>query len=291
MDIKRRSFLKMAGCAGAGLVAAKPAAAKPVASSTEFYGVLVDTTLCAGCRGCEDACRAKNGLPEPQPRLSDDEVFLKPRNTSTGAYTVLNRFENPKDKDSPVFVRKQCFHCNQPACATACLVKALEKTPEGPVVYHKDRCMGCRYCMVACPFDVPKYEYSSPAPYLRKCQFCFDKVKEGQAPACVEACPMEASIFGKRRELLEIARTRIHGNPGKYVNHIYGEHEVGGTAFMFIYDQPFDKIGMRTDLGATPYPEHTAGFLYSVPLVFVLWPALLTGLNALTARKEENHDR
>ncbi|HEY6073087.1 MAG TPA: 4Fe-4S dicluster domain-containing protein, partial [Anaerolineales bacterium] len=167
MTITRRGFLKFAGLTGSALLAAgtkSPAKAATAATGTkgdkEFYGMLIDSTKCVGCRSCEEACNSKNSLPPPKESFSSDSVFEKQRDTTPDAFTVLNRYPNEKEPDKPIFVRKECNHCNQPACATACLVKALEKTPEGPVVYNKDRCMGCRYCMLSCPFDAPKYQYN-----------------------------------------------------------------------------------------------------------------------------------
>lgn len=293
MSLNRRDFLKLAGVTGCGLAAGKAGKAEAAVVDSEFYGMLIDTTKCIGCRSCEEACNGKNGLPEPEVSFSSERVFEKKRDTSPCEYVITNRCANGKDPDNPLFVRKQCMHCNQPACATACLVKALEKTKEGPVIYNKDRCMGCRYCMIACPYDIPKYEYDSPFPYVRKCLFCFDRVVKGEQPACAEACPEGATLFGKRRELVEIARERIYREPGKYVPHIYGEHEVGGSSIMYLSSVPFETLGFRTDLGTTPYPEHTSGFLYGVPLVFVLWPSILVGLNILTnnrKNKENGHD-
>ncbi|MGE5663424.1 MAG: 4Fe-4S dicluster domain-containing protein [Deltaproteobacteria bacterium] len=293
MSLNRRDFLKIAGAAGAclaGSKAGKAHAAAAVGDGREFYGMLIDTTKCIGCRACEEACNEKNGLPKPEVSFSSESVFEQKREPTPEAYTVVNRFANEKEPDKPVFARKQCLHCNQPACASACLVKALEKTKDGPVIYNKDRCMGCRYCMIACPFDIPKYEYNSALPYVKKCQFCFDRVKNGEQPACAEACPEGATLFGKKRELVDIARQRVYQNPDKYVHHIYGEHEVGGTGWLYLSSVPFEKLGFRTDLGTTPYPEHTSGFLYGVPLVFVLWPSLLVGLNYLTNGKNHKED-
>ncbi|MFA6147490.1 MAG: 4Fe-4S dicluster domain-containing protein [bacterium] len=294
MTISRRNFLKVAGAAGGVLLAGgqKPAqAAVPDADpkGLEFYGMLIDTTKCIGCRSCEEACNEKNKLAKPDVSFSSETVFEKKRDTTPEAFTVVNKFPNPKDPEKPIFVRKQCMHCNQPACATACLVKALEKTPEGPVKYNKDRCMGCRYCMVSCPFDAPKYEYNSNMPYLKKCVFCFDKVKNGEQPACVEACPEGASFFGKRRELLEIARQRIYQNPDKYHPYIYGEHEAGGTSMLFLSSVPVEKLDLRMNVGNTSYPEKTTGFLYAVPHIFILWPTFLFGLSYLTHSKDKEN--
>ncbi len=275
---------------GGALLAGKSARAATAQAPTdgvEFNGMLIDTTLCVGCRACEAACNEANKLPEL--KKVDDGVFAEKRDTTPDVFTVVNRFANPKNPDQPIYVRKQCMHCNQPGCASACLVKGLEKTKEGPVIYNKNRCLGCRYCMVACPFDAPKYQYDSASPFVRKCLFCAERQKNGLKPACAEACPTGATLFGKKRELLEIARTRLAREPNKYHQRIYGEHEVGGTGWLYLTSVAPSKLGLPEHLGTTPYPEHTAGFLYGVPLVFVLWPSLLFGLNTMI-KGDENHE-
>jgi hypothetical protein len=150
--------------------------------------------------------------------------------------------------------------------------------------------------MVACPFDIPRFEYHSATPFVWKCIFCNERQKKGEPPACSEVCPSGATLFGKKRDLLEIAKTRIYNEPTKYVHKIYGEHEVGGTGWLYLMGAPEEKLGLKTDLPTTPYPELTSGFLYGVPLVFVLWPSLLIGLNYLikdskvSETKEASHD-
>ena len=292
MAINRRNFLKVVGAAGGALLMGgkKPAqAATPQTAEggIEFYGLLIDTTKCIGCRACEEACNAQNSLPKPGVSFSSESVFEKKRETTPDAYIVVNRFPNEKSPDKPVFVRKQCMHCTEPSCASACLCKAMEKMPEGPTVYHKDRCMGCRYCMISCPFDIPKFEYDKASPFVKKCIGCPDRVAKGEQTACAEACPEGATLFGKRRDLIEEAKKRIYQNPDRYYPQIYGEHEVGGTGYMYLSAVPFEKVGFRTDLGTKHYPELTSGFLSSVPLVDILWPAVLFGFNYLISDKEE----
>jgi formate dehydrogenase iron-sulfur subunit len=248
--------------------------------------MLVDTTRCVGCRACEAACSEKNGLPEPV-GSGEPSVFETQRTTDSHTYTVVNRYANPAGEGQPTYVKTQCMHCLQPACASACPVKALDKTPQGPVIYHKDRCIGCRYCMVACPFNVPKFEYETPLPYVRKCQNCFDRLQQGNMPACAEACPAGGLTFGKRNDLLEVAKTRIYQNPDQYVHHIYGEHEVGGTGWLYVSDVPFEKLGFPVHLGPRPYPEFTQGALSVVPFVLILWPPLLMGLYSFTKKQRE----
>ena len=290
MTISRRNFLKVAGATGGALIAGagKPAHAQQTSEGgVEFNGMLIDTTKCIGCRACEEACNAANKLPKPEVSFSNEGVFDSQRDPTPDAFTVVNRFPNEKDPDKPIFVRKQCMHCNQPACASACLTKAMEKTREAAVIYNEERCMGCRYCMVACPFDIPKFQYDSATPFVKKCIFCNERQMRGEQPACSEVCPTGATLFGKKRELLEIARARVAAEPDKYVQHIYGEHEVGGTGWLYLFGAAPEKLGLRTNLGTTPYPELTSGFLYGVPLVFVLWPSLLIGLNYLIKESDE----
>ena len=295
MNPSRRQFLKWAGLAGGGLCAARaiasPGTSLPAGASSpkdvEFYGILIDTTKCIGCRACEEACNSENRLPKPKVSFSSESVFEQKRDTSPDAFTVVNRFPNGKEPDKPIFVRRQCMHCTQPSCASACLCKAMEKTPEGPTVYHEDRCMGCRYCMISCPFDIPKFEYDSPSPFVRKCIGCPDRVAKGEPTACAEACPEGATLFGKRRDLIEEAKRRIYQHPDRYYPHVYGEHEVGGTGYMYLSAVPFEQIAFREDLGAKAYPELTSGFLASVPLVDILWPAVLFGFNYLVTGKED----
>lgn len=281
MRVTRRTFLKMAGAAGAGGLAGRSGVAKAAgpAPRADTFAMLVDTTLCVGCRGCEAACSEANRLPGPV-MAGQAAVFASRRTSDTRAYTVVNRYPTGGGAGQPTYVKSQCMHCVQPACASACLVHALEKTPEGPVIYHEDRCLGCRYCMVACPFGIPKFEYEKPVPAIRKCTFCFARVKRGQAPACATACPSGALQFGRRSALLDIAKTRIYQNPDRYVHHIYGEHEVGGTGWLYISAVPFERLGFRTDLGTTPYPQLTWPFLSAVPFVLMLWPPFLMGLYA-----------
>ena len=286
MGIDRRSFLKVLGLGVAGVASGQMVTpsllkAETVVPLKQFVGVLVDTTRCVGCRSCEAACADAHHLPAPD--TGDESVFEKERQTTVSQLTVVNRYKTEKGE---VFVKKQCMHCGQPGCVAACLVKAMEKREEGPVTWETN-CMGCRYCMPSCPFEVPKFEYESSNPKIRKCDLCWDRLGKKEKPACVENCPEEALLFGPRKELIEEANRRIYQKPGKYLTHIYGEHEVGGTGYLYLSKVPFEQIGFRTDLGTTPYPEFTKGFLYSVPLVLLLWPAFLIGVNTVTKREEE----
>jgi formate dehydrogenase iron-sulfur subunit len=180
------------------------------------------------------------------------------------------------------------MHCNEPACTAACLTQAMYKTKEGAVIWRGDKCMGCRYCMVSCPFDVPKFEYYSANPKIEKCNMCYSRLIDGKIPACVENCPAEALVFGTRRELIREARKRIGENPDQYVDYIYGEHEAGGTGFLYLAGVPFNELGMNTSIQSESYPGLSKGFLYSVPTIFVLWPAILLGIREATKKNHLN---
>jgi len=277
--MNRRDALKTLGLMGATALVSDEAIAAPDEESEEFVGMLSDTTLCVGCRNCEFACADANGLPEPMD--DDDEAFAQTRQPSETQWSVMNRYETDAGE---VFVKKQCMHCTQPACASACLTKAMLKTKKGPVVWRESKCMGCRFCMISCPFDIPKFEYHSPVPKIQKCRMCWERLGQGEIPACVEDCPEDAIVFGTRKELLEVAKTRIYQNPDRYYHHVYGEHEVGGTGWMYLSPVPFEQIGFRTDLGTEPYPNLTREFLYAVPVILALIPAFLLGVSSATRK-------
>ena len=276
MRIGRRFFMKSCAALGAAGVAGRlPASDLPEEAGSaprDGFGVLVDTTRCIGCRTCETSCAEANGLPEPD-RAPREERFTIVR-TSSGS-------------GEEAFAKTQCMHCNVPACASACPVKALEKTEAGPVVYHTDRCIGCRYCMIACPFGVPKYTYDKAVPYVRKCTMCAARLAEGKVPACVENCPAGAIEFGRRSELLLEAKRRVFAPDSKYHPHVYGEHEAGGTAWLYVSDRPLSEFGLPSDVAEKPYYEYTRGALGAVPFVITLWPPLLMGLYAAAKRRDE----
>jgi Fe-S-cluster-containing dehydrogenase component len=276
----RRTALKTMGLAGAtSLLPSSIRADKP--DDDELVGVLVDTTVCVGCRTCEFACAEANGLPEPD---ENDDVLKQERKQTPTQWSVINVYDTDA---GDIYVKKQCMHCWQPACGSACLTKAMLKTKKGPVIWRESKCMGCRFCMISCPFDIPKFEYDSAVPKIQKCRMCWERLQEGEQPACVSECPAEALTFGKRRDLLEIARKRIYENPDDYYHHIYGEHEAGGTGWLYLSPVPFEQLGFRTDLGTDAYPELTKEFLYAVPVILTLWPAFLYGMSNAT-KKESN---
>jgi formate dehydrogenase iron-sulfur subunit len=287
----RRSFLKLAGAGGAmALLTGGEALAADIAGAPRkaaAMGVLVDTTVCIGCRSCEAACNEANGLPKPERPFDDESVLDQRRDTSPAAFTVVNKYDVG---DNVQITRKQqCMHCVEPACSSACIIRAMEKQSNGAVTYRDDLCLGCRYCMVACPFGVPKFEYSKASPLIKKCQFCFERQQAGQQPACVEACPVEALTFGKRSDLLKEAKRRIHADPKAYVHDVYGEHEAGGTSWLYLASVPFEKLGLPV-LDHKSYPELTSGAMGTVPAVMLMWPALLMGFHYFSHLKGEAHE-
>ena len=284
MNLNRRGFFKIMGAAaGASLAAEAPSAdARSLKSPPDAYGCLVDLTRCIGCRKCEAACNRVNDLPPPDRSFEDPTVLNKLRRPDEKTFTVVNRyFPGRLDKQNqlvPTFVKIQCMHCQDPACASACIVGALTKKSNGSVHYDVSKCIGCRYCMVACPFEIPAYEYHDPiTPRVMKCTFCFERIeKEGGLPGCAEICPVEAITFGKRSTLLSVAKKRIRENPAKYIDHIYGEAEVGGTSWMYLSGIPFERLGF-IEVPDHPTPKLAETIQHT--LFSYLWsPIVLFGL-------------
>ncbi len=218
--------------ASLGFLGTKSAKSADKTLSENRIGILVDTDVCVGCRHCEWACRVAHNLPTPElDTYSDNSVYKDYRQPDASTLTVVNEFANEKNPSLPIHVKIQCMHCEKPACVSACIVGAFSKLEDGSVVWNTDKCIGCRYCMVACQFQIPTYDYDrSIDPQIRKCDLCQDRRKTEKLPACVSICPNEALLFGKRDDVLRVAKNRIKRKPDVYENHIYGEQEIGGTA-------------------------------------------------------------
>jgi Fe-S-cluster-containing dehydrogenase component len=289
----RRDFLKTTAAIGAAtsvIPFQKTKAAPKNVLSEDRKGVLVDFTLCIGCRKCEWACRSAHDIPAGNIEDYDDKtVFDEFRRMDKDDLTVVNKFTDEEKGD--IFAKVNCRHCDEPACVSACIVGAIEKHENGSVVWNSDKCIGCRYCMVACPFQVPAFEYHKAIqPDIKKCDFCFDRTQEGKLPACVEICPMEVMTYGKRYELIDLAHKRIDDNPDKYVDHVFGEHEVGGTSWLYIADRKFSEFRFP-ELNNDPAPgvsekiQHGI-FAYFIPPI--LFYALLGGIMWITKNRNKS---
>ncbi|MCK4658417.1 MAG: 4Fe-4S dicluster domain-containing protein [Phycisphaerae bacterium] len=322
MSGTRRDFLRTAGVLGlGGAIVNQPASALASEGpklSDELMGVLVDITKCIGCRRCEFACKeatqkaaevradgpCKEGdlfKPQPLETYEDKSVFDSDglRRPEPHCHTRISRFPNPQDETKPVYAKYNCLHCVDPSCMSACIVGAFRKLPEGPVLYDAWKCMGCRYCMVACPFGIPQYEYDNLlTPQVRKCTMCADEgnlmdptlpedhPNKGKVPACVKICPAEVMTYGKRSELLELAHETIHKHPEVYHDHVYGEHEVGGTSWLYLAprDLPHEELGFLK-LEATAPPRLTESIQHGVFKYFVppvAWYGLLGAMMWIT---------
>lgn len=282
MKLSRRDFLKVCGASvamlGVGAKSAPPGAFTPGAaapiSPKAGSAILIDTTRCIGCRSCQFACKQANGLPP-------DAV---PASTLSATTLSVVQFRNVSTELAKKPVKFACMHCENPACVSVCPVGALVKAEDGHVAYDENICIGCRYCMTACPFGIPKYNWNSPNPKINKCaQGCMADGKRDR-PACVQACPAQALQYGNRNELLTIAKDRIAKDPGKYVNHIYGENEIGGTSRLYLSSIPFEQFGFRTDLPNEPLPELTWNAQSKIPAVLGTVVVLLSGITWWTHR-------
>jgi formate dehydrogenase iron-sulfur subunit len=296
MGLDRRDFLKLSGTVAVTSLLGGKRRAHAGKTDVDGYGCLVDTTLCVGCRKCEQACNQRQGLAKPKESFEELTVLENERRPDETSYTVVNKYY-PKHIGSltwrhrPTYVKFQCMHCNDPSCVSACIVGALSKEAMGPVIYNAKKCIGCRYCMVACPFQIPAYEYfNALTPQVRKCTFCFNEIKDGGLPACAQMCPREVMIFGKKSDLLHLARWKMKNNPGKYVDHIYGEKEVGGTSWMYLAAEPFDTIGFPS-LGTKAPPRLTEAIQHGLFQGFAAPIGLFTVLGGIMWATGFNRNR
>lgn len=243
-----------------------------------MIGILVDVTRCNGCNQCVEACAEANHLAADTPAPQQVGDGLSAERWSSIVYTA---------DGSPV--RKFCRHCLEPACVSVCPVGAMVKTELGPVIYDSRRCMGCRYCMMACPFGIPRYQWDSAAPLVRKCTLCYERLQDGQLPACVEICPQQVLTFGERDELLKIAHQRIGEAPDTYLPVVYGEQEAGGTSVLYISDVSLDFLSLANQAGGTlgnqPLPKLSEMWLGKVPALGVATAGLMTGLLWVIGRR------
>jgi Fe-S-cluster-containing dehydrogenase component len=278
VGISRRAALKGLAVAGSSIAAASTAKAAPIkVPPADAMGLLYDATKCIGCKACATACRTAGGF---EPERDPSGLYDAPPDLSGSTRTVIKLY---REDGKQSFVKAQCMHCVDPACAGACMLGALQKREFGIVTYRADLCIGCRYCQVACPYNVPKFEWSKAAPKIVKCEMCVDRVVAGRLPACVEVCPRNAVISGPRESLLAEARRRLAASPDKYVPKIYGETEGGGTQVLYLSHVPFEKLGLPA-LGEQSVPAKARSVQHAVYRGFVAPVATYGLLAALTFR-------
>jgi Fe-S-cluster-containing dehydrogenase component len=284
VGITRRTALCGLLTAGATAVNIAPSSAAALpAPPADAVGLLYDTTLCIGCKACVVACQDANGLPRDPTGI--DTRYDAPVDLNYRAKNVIKLYH---EGDRRSFVKVQCMHCVDPACVAACMLGALKKREFGIVSYDVDYCVGCRYCEVACPYGVPKFQWASSTPRIVKCELCNHRLAKGQEPACTEVCPRHAVIFGKRADLLAEAKHRIAENPGRYVDKIYGETDGGGTQVLYLSHVPFDKLGFPA-LGDEPAPQLARSVQHGVYRGFAA-PLALFGVLGMIAFRNQRHE-
>ncbi len=274
MKISRRDFIKVSATAGSATAGAlMPSLATARQSRARLpaaVGILYDATVCVGCKACMAACKEYNGLPAE--RSTEESLWDDPRDLSAKTFNIVKLYKessgSPEASETAKYsyIRRFCMHCVDPSCVSACPVSAMHKDPQsGIVLYNKDRCIGCRYCQIACPYNIPKFEWDSAYPQIRKCELCSHRIEEEDYPACCEFCPNGASVFGNVLDLVEEAKRRLSLTPGEiaayplrfigsgqvsqrrvkpYYNHIYGERDGGGTQVLILAGVPFEHLGL-----------------------------------------------
>jgi len=240
-----------------------------------MHGILVDVTRCKACEKCVLACVEHRQLDRWQ--AETDRATTRDGLSARRLSTILK-------VDDGRFARKSCMHCLEPSCVSACLVGGLSKLPDGPVIYDADKCIGCRYCMLSCPFHIPRYEWDKTVPYVVKCDMCVDRLAQNKQPACVEACPEGALVFGERDQLLREARSRMKSHPDQYIDHIWGEEEFGGTSVMYISDVDLAAIGWP-EVDAASIPSLTEPLVHKTPFIGFGVAVGLLGLNWIIKRR------
>lgn len=316
MELKRRDFLKVAAAGGLTVAAGvHPALARaPRERIKDAVGFLYDSTVCTGCKACVAACKQYNDMPQSS-STPDDPLWDNPLDTDARTYNIIKLYKDgtgtakDREKDGHAYIKRQCMHCVDPACVSACPVSALQKRPsDGVVAYDKDACIGCRYCQIACPYNIPKFEFGKAFPQIRKCEMCAHRLEKGGIPACAEFCPTGATVFGKVEDLLQEAGRRLAFTPGTsqvypverlsgtvstermvtpYVPRIYGEKEGGGTQVLYLAGVPFEKLGLPP-LGETAAAQRTETIQHTLYKGMIAPIVLMGGLLYVVHRSTRN---
>ncbi|RII25831.1 MAG: hydrogenase [Geobacter sp.] len=292
----RRDFFKMLGLGGATLLASSvPAMAnEKVGVNNEALGMLYDATMCVGCKACMATCKRVNGdygsLSYERASFDTDGLWDAPQDLSGSTRTLIKLYKESDSRWS--YVKYSCMHCQKPSCVSVCPVSAMTKDKvTGVVDYNKDTCIGCRYCQVACSFTIPKFQWEKTLPQIVKCDLCKNtNLREKGITACAEVCPVGAITFGKRKELLEIAHTRLQDNPGRYIHHVYGEHELGGTNHLYLSALAFDKLGLPTLPDNAP-AEFSEKIQHTIYKGFVAPVALYSALCFIALKNQKEQEK
>lgn len=332
MGMNRRDFLKTvavdgaaAGAAAATVCSAGPALAQwqrePLEMPEDALGLLYDSTLCIGCRACQVACKESNGMEVEVPAQYaawNGGLWDSPTDLSGDTLTVIQVYQDgtmevkDREEDGYAFIKRQCMHCTDASCVSVCPVTAMTKDPvTGVVSHHPDRCIGCRYCVLSCPFLVPRYQYNDPFGAITKCQLCTNV--EGQPYAsCAEVCPTGATLFGHVRDLRTEAYARLAKAPGEthsfprgslvhedaapheaaiptYQESLYGEEILGGTQVLVMAGVPYDKLGLPLDAPDFSYATFTEGIQHTVYRYMLAPIAALGALVFFAWRNSRRH--
>jgi formate dehydrogenase iron-sulfur subunit len=238
------------------------------------YGFLIDASRCIDCRSCLVACSVENKVSMKHTRIWIKDTGI------TGEYPDLKRYSAPY----------HCMHCVDPSCVSACTVGALHQNEDGIVTYDNNRCIGCRYCMYACPFEVPHFQWEQPFALIVKCDLCVARLEEGQQPACAATCPTQAIQFGPREDMLNMAHERIKNEPQRYINHVYGEYENGGTSTFYISSVPFEQLGFPLVKGTeSPAEFNRMATEIGTPIIATSVAVGMTGIYLALEHKEKKN--
>ena len=292
----RRDFLKLVGLSGAGLLAvgAEARAAEHLHVNDEEFGMLYDATKCVGCKACMAACKRVNGdygsLSYERARFDPDGLWDAPQDLSGSTRTLIKLFKESERHWS--YIKYSCMHCQKPSCVSVCPVSAMTKDKlTGIVDYNKNTCIGCRYCQVACAFNIPKFQWEKSIPQIVKCDLCKNtNLREKGISACAEVCPVGAIRFGKRKDLLQEAKTRLQDNPDKYIPHVYGENEAGGTNHLYLASMPFNKLGLPEIKPEAP-AEFSEKIQHTIYKGFIAPVALYSTLCFIAVKNMKKHDK
>lgn len=291
MNLSRRDVFRVASAGAVAAAAPALAGAEPEPEHqipAEAVGLLYDATKCIGCKACVSACVNANGL---EPDTSVDGLHQAPLSLNSSTKNLI-KLCKPTAAHPESFIKQQCMHCGDPTCVAACPLGALRKNEaNGIVEWHSERCIGCRYCEIACPFHIPKFEWTKFNPKIVKCELCNFRLEKGLEPACTYVCPTHAVIFGKRAQLLDTAKQRIARAPNKYFeNRVYGEKEAGGTHCMILAAVPFEDLGLPV-LNAESVPARALKWQKKV-YKWMSGPVLLYGAIAtMMKRNWIEHER